>query len=293
MLAKEVLLKVAAMMAEIADRPVEIENVVPLAGGDINEVYLLHTAGGKVVVKANSATRFPGMFEAEKAGLELLGSANELRIPAVHGVGEAAGTSFLLLEYLPPAPQQPDFWQRMGRGLARIHRVTQENFGLDHDNYIGSLHQSNRAHSIWAEFLVQERLEVQCRMARDTGKMDRHTAATMERLYYRLEALFPIEPPALIHGDLWSGNYHVGSVGEPCLIDPAVHFGHREMDIAMTRLFGGFSPAFYEAYQSEWPLADDWESRLSVANLYPLLVHVNLFGGGYLAQVQSILRNFS
>jgi fructosamine-3-kinase len=197
------------------------------------------------------------------------------------------------MDFLETGSRRSTFWEDFGRALAQLHRKSQESFGLEHDNYIGSLPQSNKTHASWSEFFIQERLEAQLKRARDRNKIGGDILLRMEKLFHRLEGLFPFEPPALLHGDLWSGNFFCGVDGEACIFDPAVYFGHREMDIGMSKLFGGFDPAFYQAYNAEWPLGDDWENRVDIANLYPLLVHVNLFGGGYLSQVRSILQRFT
>ena len=203
--------------------------------------------------------------------------------------------SLLVLEYIDATPRRGDFWESFGAGLARMHRREpgDNQFGLDHDNYIGSLPQRNGGHGQWIDFFVEERLEAQLKMARDKGKAGRELNTMFASLYRHLPDFFPVEPPSLVHGDLWSGNYMTGSRGEAVIIDPAAYYGHRYMDLGMSKLFGGFSPAFYRAYREEWPVESNWEEALDVANLYPLMVHVNLFGGGYLQNVKSILRRYS
>ena len=223
----------------------------------------------------------------------MLAEHTELMIPQPISIGDVDNDAFLLMDYLEEGNRPQDFWEQFGRSLARLHRCTQESFGLDHDNYIGSLPQSNRKHASWSEFFVTERLEAQLKRARDNDKFGGDVLLRMERLFHRMDGLFPVEPPSLIHGDLWSGNFLCAANGAASIFDPAIYFGHREMDIGMTKLFGGFDPRFYSAYNKEWPLADDWETRVDVANLYPLLVHVNLFGGGYLSQVRSVLTRFT
>lgn len=137
-----------------------------------------------------------------------------------------------------------------------------------------------------------ERLQPLVKLAYDSGLLDGQDARRMEILYKKLPEILPVEPPSLIHGDLWSGNYMVGNDGNPCIIDPAVYYGHREMDIAMSKLFGGFSPEFYRAYNEEYPMVKGWEKRVELNQLYPLLVHVNLFGEGYNRQVRQILKDY-
>jgi fructosamine-3-kinase len=185
------------------------------------------------------------------------------------------------------------FWADFGRGLALLHRHTRDHFGLERDNYIGSLVQHNTPASDWPSFFIHQRLEPQLKMARDRKRVEAGMAFRFERLFHQLDKLFPAEPPALIHGDLWSGNFLCDDQGCPVLIDPAVYYGHREMDLAMTKLFGGFDVALYTAYHAEWPLEKGWEERVDLCNLYPLMVHVNLFGGGYVAQVEGVLKRFA
>ena len=179
-----------------------------------------------------------------------------------------------------------------GKQLAQLHQNTNTSFGLEESNYIGSLLQQNNLHNNWIDFFINERLKPQIKLARDNGKIDLSTITKFERLYTKLDEIFPEEPPALLHGDLWSGNFMVDEKGGPVIIDPAVYFGHREMDIAMTKLFGGFNQQLYQSYNEHFPLEKGWEQRVDICNLYPLMVHVNLFGGGYLEQVKSILNKF-
>lgn len=269
-----------------------IDKVSPLGGGDINEAFRLQTSAGPFFMKSNSASRFPGMFEKEARGLELLGGTGEIRVPEVIVHGQTGDDIFLVLEYIESAPRKATFWSDFGRSLARMHTHGSDAFGLDHDNYMGSIPQSNRRHNNWPSFFAEERLEPMVRMARDGGYFRRDTVNAFERLYARLEDIFPEEPPALIHGDLWTGNHMVDDRGGACIIDPAVHYGHREMDIAMSRLFGSFDGEFYEAYHAEYPLEKGWQERVDICNLYPLLVHVNLFGEGYVGRVEIIMKNF-
>ncbi len=154
------------------------------------------------------------------------------------------------------------------------------------------LYQSNKKHDNWIDFFRTERLEKQVKLARDHNRMGKTVVQSFENFYRALPEIFPIEPPAFIHGDLWGGNFMTDENGAPVIIDPAVYYGHREMDLGMSQLFGGFDHAFYEAYHHHFPLEKGWQERVDYCNLYPLMVHLNLFGGGYLNSVQSILRKF-
>ncbi len=307
------------------------EDIVVLAssgvgGGCINDAYRLDTTRGQFFVKYNDARRYPGMFESEAKGLKLLKESKTVGVPGVIGQGESGKYSFLVLEYIDAGNKASSFWSSFGESLATMHRfdhvglevgagkesakqtphddreVSIQNkqllahhkrFGLDHDNYIGSLPQSNRWHDAWIDFFVNERLEAQVKLAIDTGRTDPGLVRLFQKLYNFLSDFFPDEPPALLHGDLWSGNYMCDNSGKAVIIDPAVYFGHRYMDLGMSKLFGGFSQLFYDAYNEAYPLEQLWEDGVEIANLYPLMVHVNLFGGGYLQNVKSILRRFS
>ena len=269
-----------------------IAGVSPVGGGCINQAQAITTDKGRFFVKYNHARRFQGMFEAEAQGLQLLKKAGELSVPGVIGTGEADDQAFMILEYIDSRPQERNFWENFGRRLAKLHKHTNQRFGLDHSNYIGSLPQSNAFSESWTDFFINERIQPQLRLSRESGKTDRELEKMFERLFARLNEFFTEEPPALLHGDLWSGNYMSGNQGEAVIIDPAVYFGHRYMDLGMSKLFGGFSADFYRAYHAEYPLNDNWQTGTEIANLYPLMVHVNLFGGGYLGSVKSVLRRF-
>jgi fructosamine-3-kinase len=270
----------------------EIISSTPLGGGSINEAFRIETSSGLFFIKFNQAKRYPGMFSAEAEGLAILEKAGCIMVPKVLHSAETGSFAFLLLEYIEGTATVNNFWQIFGKNLGCLHRHSSSDFGLDHNNYIGSLNQSNHHHPFWIEFLIMERFQPLVRMAYDSGLLDSQDVRRMEMLYKKLPEILPVEPPSLIHGDLWSGNYMVGADGYPCIIDPAVYYGHREMDIAMSRLFGGFSPDFYRSYNEEYPMEKGWEKRVELNQLYPLLVHVNLFGEGYSRQVRKILKDY-
>lgn len=279
-------------LSEKISKNLSLSSVRPLSGGDINDAYALQTSAGAFFMKYNDAGRYPAMFEKEALGLELLRNAAELKVPSVVGFGETKQHSFLILEFIDSAEKRGDFWAAFGTSLAKMHGHFGEGFGLDHDNYIGSLYQCNNFHNDWISFFIEERLLKMIKQARDDGLIGQSVVAAFERLFVKLPQIIPVEPPSLIHGDLWSGNYMVGPDGRACIIDPAVYYGHREMDIGMSRLFGAFGSEFYQAYQQEYPMEQGWQERMNIHNLYPLMVHVNLFGRGYVGSVQSILSQF-
>lgn len=264
----------------------------PTGGGCINHGGHLQSPQGDFFLKWNYARRYPGMFDSEAKGLTLLLGASAVRIPRVVGTGVRGDYQFILMEFMSPARKVHDYWQMLGRQLAALHRISWNQYGLDHDNYIGSLPQENTPGHDWVNFFIERRLHPQLKSGIDTGRIDRNVAMQFDALYRRLPDVLVREAPSLLHGDLWNGNVIVDDVGHPCLIDPAVYFGHREVDLAMTELFGGFGQGFYEAYEETFPTQPDLQERLDIYKLYPLLVHVNLFGGGYLGEVRAILRRF-
>jgi protein-ribulosamine 3-kinase len=272
-------------------KPVSL-SVRPSTGGCINQGAVVSANGITLFVKWNSASRYPEMFAAEAKGLQLLATVGQACVPGVVEQGENDNLSWLALEYIEPEPPSQSSADHLGHMLATMHRATHHCFGLDHNNYMGSLPQSNCTHDTWAEFYVQERLVPQVRIARDQGALTTSDIRVFDRLNTQIMEIVPDEPPALVHGDLWSGNYLTGSGNTAWLIDPAVAYNHRETDIAMSLLFGGFSQRFYEVYQHHFPLTNGWEDRVGLFQLYPLLVHVNLFGSGYLRSVREVLKDF-
>ena len=266
-----------------------------LSGGDINDAFELELMSGiRVFLKTNAAAPVD-MFPAEAAALEWLRAADALRIPEVLAVsnGRVGDPCFLVLELLTPGPAQRDFDDRLGRGLAKLHRFGAPRFGWERDNFIGTLPQRNRAHDAWAEFFWYERLEPQLKRAVSASLATARMRSGFERLASRLTQLVGAEEePARLHGDFWGGNLHLDEAGAPCLIDPASYGGHREMDLAMMRLFGGFGERVFRAYQEVYPLAPGYAERIALYQLYPLLVHVNLFGGSYVESVEGSLARY-
>jgi len=266
-----------------------------LSGGDINDAFEVKLAdGGAVFVKTN-ARAAAEMFPAEARGLALLAEARALRVPEVLAVSRPFDpVHFLALELVRPGSPARGHDEALGRGLAALHRSGTPGFGLDHDNFIGSLPQSNRAHPTWSEFYEKERLAPQLARAAASGRATAGMRRGFERLFARLGQLVgPAEPPSRLHGDLWGGNLHTDEAGAPCLVDPAVYGGHREIDLAMMRLFGGFGERVFSAYAEAFPLPAGAPERVPLYQLYPLMVHVNLFGGSYGGSVERILARYA
>lgn len=280
----------------------------PVGGGDINRAYRLTLSDGtELFSKANASSLLP-MFEAEAEGLAALRATGTIGVTEVLGIGlepEAFGqdASFLLLAWLEPASKRADFWETFAEELAAMHaadtaflfpeRGGQTTYGFPIDNYIGSTPQINTPKDSWVDFFRECRLHPQVRMAYDAGYLERSAIRQADSIMERLETLLP-EPdhPSLLHGDLWGGNYMTGPDGKAWLIDPATYVGHREADLAMTELFGGFAPAFYSAYRSIAHVDAGYGERRDLYNLYHLLNHVNLFGYSYVGSVLRILNRF-
>jgi len=292
MLPEELKKSVELILSTQFEKPVVISEILPIGGGCINEAFSLKTILGKYFIKFNSASAFPGMFDKEAAGLKILANTKTLEIPEVIASVETGKYAFLLLQNIETGVRSSNFWNDFGIKLADLHRNTNKYFGLDHDNYIGSLVQKNNLHPDFLSFFITQRIEPQLKEARNKGAFSQSETRYFDSLFITLHNIIPVEKPALIHGDLWSGNFMVTQNGSACLIDPAVYYGHREADIAMTQLFGGFHSEFYHAYNQAWPMEKDWQKRMDIFNLYPLLVHVNLFGGSYARQVLQIIRQF-
>jgi len=267
----------------------EIEFFQAVSGGNINNAAKVATSAGVFFLKWNENAP-NDVFELEIKGLELLRKKG-INTPAVVGYGKQQGKNFLLLEYH-QGLEKNNFWQNLGQNLAQLHQEKQNFFGLEYDNYLGSLPQSNTQYSDGIKFFAEKRLHAQAGLAFYNGLIEQNILDDFQKLYEKLPELLPQEAPALLHGDLWSGNIIVSNQGTPMLIDPAIYFGFREAEIAFTKLFGGFDDSFYESYHYHYPLLSGFEERIDIYNLYPLLVHLNLFGKAYLPAIQRTLKRF-
>lgn len=284
-----------SVQKEIEDRlNSPIKSAQRVSGGSINKAARIEIADiGPCFLKWNRSAE-SDMFAKEVHGLQLLQSAGSgLQIPKSVLEGHTADKiGFLVLEFIREGSAHDDSAREFGHKLARLHSVRNSRFGLNEDNYIGRLPQSNTPHHEWVDFFIAERMEPQLSMAINTGKLESSAKRSFKNMYKKLPEIFPKEEPSLLHGDLWGGNYFYDESGQPVIYDPAVYYGHREIELAFTYLFGGFSPDFYSAYSVSLPLESGFQERKNIYNLYPLLVHTNLFGGSYARQVESIVKRF-
>lgn len=270
-----------------------VTQVEPVGGGCVSKAYRLRgTCLQQTVsyfVKINNV-RLESMFAAEQAGLIEINASQTLRVPRPVCSGSLADQAFLVLEYVQSGRASPRSDQLLGEQLAAMHRHTAGQYGWNMDNAIGATPQINTPATDWIEFWRRQRLAYQLQLAERHGYGGRWLQRA-ELLLLEMDALFASHLPAasLLHGDLWSGNTTVDMEGRPLVYDPAVYYGDRETDLAMTELFGRFAPRFYQAYQSVWPLDDGYALRKTLYNLYHILNHLNLFGGGYRDQAEQMI----
>ncbi len=279
-------------LAALLGQPVELGEAV--GGGDIAQPKRAVMADGTSVFVKSAKGMPRGWARAEALGLErLAGSACGIRVPRV--LGHSDVPPVLALEWVGFGRATPSYWRALGTGLAALHRSAASEYGFDENGFIGRTPQSNGWEEKWAVFFRDHRLVPLHRYCQDAGLLSRDLSDNLHSICSRIESLLPepVEGPSLLHGDLWSGNVEPDEKGRPVLFDPAVYFGSREADMAMTTLFGGFDSAFYEAYEEAWPLPTDWEERQGLLNLYHLLNHVLLFGGAYLARCEVVARRYA
>ena len=262
--------------------------VEAIEGGCISDAFRVSNGRRTFFVKQklNAPSNF---FEAEAEGLSYLWAACNLPTPKVHRYGK----NFIALDYVSAGAQRPDFWQELARLLATLHQCTREQFGFINNNFIGESVQSNAPSSNGYDFFAEQRLIYQAKLAQAAGYFSLQDLHDVETIAAALPRLVPEQAASLLHGDLWSGNIHVSSRGEPVFIDPAVYYGWAEADLAMTLLFGGFPESFYEAYEGYYRLEKGWKDRADIYNLYHLMNHLNLFGSSYYAQVRRIIDRYS
>ncbi|MBT8107899.1 MAG: fructosamine kinase family protein [Gammaproteobacteria bacterium] len=282
-----------SIIAALADSGLDVDTAAhprPVSGGDISAAWRVEMRDGEAAfLKTGPASSYE-MFSAEAAGLSELAAPRALQVPRILACGLEGDTAFVALEWLTLGRPGRDTERLLGERLAALHRTTNDRYGWHRDNTIGLTPQLNPWSDDWVDFVREQRIGFQLRLAADKG-FTGELQAQGARLLQRLPKHFAnYEPEAsLLHGDLWGGNW--GSCeGEPVIFDPAVYYGDRESDLAMTRLFGGFGRAFYDAYETAWPLAPGHRQRSDIYQLYHVLNHLNLFGGGYLGRAQALIN---
>lgn len=265
----------------------------PVGGGSINDCYQISFTDSKLFCKVNSATKFPHLFQKESNGLKLIAAQGIITSPTVLDLFQQDNKQYLFLQWVEEGERTEGFWKSFGEKLAMLHRVTNEQHGWDETNYMGSVPQANTFYKNWCSFFAAERLAPMAAKCAAKGLLTNQLLSQLEALEKKLPDIFEEEAPSLLHGDLWSGNFMCNRQSEPVLIDPAIYFGHRSIDLAMTTMFGGFSKPFYEAYHYHFPFPANYKEQWAVCNLYPLLIHLYLFGTGYLPQIQNTLKQFA
>ncbi len=261
------------------------------SGGSINDVIECQTNNFHVALKINEAKKFPKMFDKEAKGLKLL-SSTPFRIPKILKQGTFQKWSYLILEFINDKGASYSN-KKLGENLAKMHSITSNHFGLESDNYIGSIPQQNSLKKSWLSFYIEMRLQPLVKICFDQNRLNKGDIRLFEKLYLELDKIIPKEVPALLHGDLWQGNIISDEYSEPTLIDPAVYYGHREMDLSMLLLFGSISEQTIETYNDIFPLEKNWKERTDIHQLYPLLVHLTLFGESYLKPIQVIVGKYT
>ncbi len=273
-----------------------VKSTYSTGGGSINQTQVLELTNGERVFMKHNSNPPTDFFLAEVKGLRLLAQAeNGPRIPKAIALQSGSRPTFLIMEYLENSSESKNFSDRLARALAELHRISQDHFGLDHDNFIGNTPQKNDLEKDGIVFFRDQRIEFQRQLARKAGLLPAAIDKKIDSLCENLNRYMDTtgEKPALMHGDLWSGNYFPDSKGNPCIFDPAVYYGLREADIAMTELFGRLPQRFYDAYHEAFPMNPGYPERKDLYNLYHLLNHLNLFGGSYLSSVQQAVNRYA
>lgn len=269
-----------------------ITTIKSINGGDISSAYRIDTSKNSYFLKQNTSPIALAMFQTEAYGLNTIAKTNTIKTPSVLACESFEDSAFLLMEYIEwKSPSSEDF-KNLGRQLAQLHKHTSESFGLEQNNFIGRLSQSNTKHTSWVNFYTNERLLPQLELAKQKGLLQSSECPNLELIKPKLKPIFDDIKPSLLHGDLWSGNYLISKNGQPYLIDPAVYYGHHEIDIAMTKIFGGFGDPFYTSYSAAISPDKHTEGRIEIYQLYYLLAHLNMFGKSYYESVSSILTKY-
>lgn len=268
----------------------KIDYYQPVSGGDINEAFLLKTDSRYYFMKMNSSVSAFSMLEAECFGLKEISKSKTISMPEIVKLGQFESHAYLILEFIESGRGTSDQFSTFGEQLAKLHDCSHSNYGWESDNFIGSLPQSNTSTKSWPEFYVQQRLIPQLNLAKENRSLSESEIPLESALMDTVEKLCNDVKPSLLHGDLWSGNFIIDKTGTPILIDPAVYYGDRMVDIAMSKLFGGFQEKFYDTYYFNSPKINNKKEKIDLYQLYYLLVHLNLFGSSYKNSVTNILK---
>lgn len=280
--------EIAQAIGHATGKEFAIANTQSVSGGCINQGYRVSSSDAVYFVKINTASQVE-MFAAEALGVKQMSATQTITVPQPVCWGTAGNSSYIVLQWLDFARGDDRSWTAMGHQLAALHREgTNENFGWSQNNTIGSTPQINTWMSNWADFFAQQRIGYQLKLAQRRGGSFPELNLVVDTVRDKLADRKP--QPALVHGDLWSGNAAIAADGSPVIFDPATYYGDRETDIAMTELFGGFPSAFYRGYNEAWQLDDGYQQRKNIYNLYHVLNHFNLFGGGYGNQARRIIE---
>jgi len=270
-----------------------ITKVTSVSGGDISAAYCLHMKNGRLFCKLNGSHKALDMFKSEKRGLEAIAQTNTVKTPKVFFCDQVESNAFLIMEYIEPKAPSKKNMELFGHQLAEMHHTDGDfAFGWTENSFIGSLPQSNNVHPDWTTFYVKERLQVQLDLARNNAFLQASEIPSIKSLIEVCDPLFQNISPSILHGDLWGGNYIIDANGAPYLIDPSVYYGHSEVDLAMSRLFGGFDGIFYAAYYEQFPLGRQKKEYYDLYQLYYLLVHLNMFGSSYYPSVKKLLNTY-
>ena len=265
----------------------------PITGGSINKTYQVTAGDHKFFCKINSVKAFPELFIKERNGLEAIRNTRTIKVAEIIDCFQVEDQQVLILEWIKEGERSNEFWKNFGSSLAALHNVTNKQYGYGENNYMGSVQQTNNWNYDWNLFFIENRLKPLVAKCISQSLLTAKHQTHFENLYIQLPQFFKEQQPALLHGDLWSGNFMCNDKSEPVLIDPAVYYGHRFMDLAMTDLFGGFHSLFYEAYQYHYSFPDNYSAQWKICNLYPLLIHLLLFGKSYLASIEQTLNEFA
>tara|TARA_Y100000589_G_scaffold70913_2_gene63234 strand:- start:4778 stop:5617 length:840 start_codon:yes stop_codon:yes gene_type:complete len=274
--------KIINYLEKYFNSKISLINIVTLSESFFNSTFKLNTNKGSFFIKYNSKPK-TDFFKKEFDGLKKIEASNTFLVPKIICFTD----NFIIMDFVNRSIAKKKHWEKLGANLAKLHYNSNDYFGLEYDNYIGDLNQSNTKCLSWSEFFINERLIPQIKK-NDFSKND---FKMFDKLFYVVEKNFPKENPSLLHGDLWNGNF-MFSKDDCFVIDPAIYYGFREVDIAMSKLFGGFDQVFYDAYIYSFPLENDWKDRIDLCNLYPLLVHLNIFGNSYYNSIISIIKRY-